>query len=83
MIKEIRVKTLVSRVSGIDSIFGLDYSLNLYRGCQHRCIYCDSRSQCYGIEEFDRDVLIKVNVIELLKHEFSRKRKVGIIGPGP
>ncbi len=82
MIKEIRVKTLVSRVSGIDSIFGLDYSLNLYRGCQHRCIYCDSRSQCYGIEEFDRDVLIKVNAIELLKHELPRKRKKGIIGTG-
>ena len=82
MIKEIRAKTLVSRISGIDSIFGLDYNLNLYRGCQHRCIYCDSRSQCYQIEHFDRDVLIKINAIELLKNELSRKRKKGIIGTG-
>jgi len=82
MIKEIRAKTLVSRISRIDSIFGLDYNLNLYRGCQHRCIYCDSRSQCYGIEHFDRDVLIKANAIELLKDELSRKRKKGIIGTG-
>ena len=82
MIKEIRAKTLVSRISGTDFIFGLDYSLNLYRGCQHRCIYCDSRSRCYGIEQFDRDVLIKVNAIELLKDELSRKRKKGIIGTG-
>ena len=82
MIKEIVAKTLVSRISKIDSIFGLDYNLNLYRGCQHRCIYCDSRSQCYGIEHFDRDVLVKVNAIEILKRELSRKRKKGIIGTG-
>ena len=82
MIKEIKAKTLISRVSGIDSIFGLDYGLNLYRGCQHRCIYCDSRSLCYGIENFDGDVLIKANAIEILRDELSRKRKKGIIGTG-
>jgi len=83
MIKEIEAKALVSRVSGIDSFFGLDYGLNLYHGCQHHCIYCDSRSQCYGIENFDRDVLIKVNAIDLLRDELPRKRKKGIIGTGP
>jgi len=82
MIKEIRAKTLVSRVKGIDTTFGLDYGMNLYRGCQHRCIYCDSRSECYGIEHFDRDVLIKVNAIDLLRDELPRKRKKGIIGTG-
>jgi DNA repair photolyase len=82
MIKEIRAKTLVSRVKGIDTTFGLDYGMNLYRGCQHRCIYCDSRSECYGIERFDRDVLIKVNAIDLLRDELPRKRKKGIIGTG-
>jgi len=82
MIKEIRAKTLVSRVKGIDTHFGLDYGMNLYRGCQHRCIYCDSRSECYGIESFDRDVLIKVNAIDLLRDELPRKRKKGIIGTG-
>lgn len=82
MIKEIVAKTLVSRVSGIDSIFGLDYGINLYRGCQHRCIYCDSRSLCYGIDNFDGDVLIKVNAIKLLRDELSRKRKKGIVGTG-
>ena len=82
MIKEITAKTLVSRVSGIDSIFGLDYGLNLYRGCQHRCIYCDSRSLCYGIENFDGDVLIKANAIDLLHDELPRKRRKGVIGTG-
>jgi len=82
VIKEIRAKTLVSRVRGLDTYFGLDYGMNLYRGCQHRCIYCDSRSLCYGIEAFDRDVLVKANAIELLENELRRKRKKGIIGTG-
>jgi DNA repair photolyase len=82
MIKEIQAKTLVSRVKGIDTYFGLDYGMNLYRGCQHRCIYCDSRSECYGIEHFDRDVLIKVNAVDLLRDELPRKRRKGIIGTG-
>ena len=62
MIREIPAKTIVSRVSGIDTYFGLDYGMNLYRGCQHHCIYCDSRSLCYGIDDFDGEVLIKTRV---------------------
>ena len=45
--------------------FGLDYNMNLYRGCCHGCIYCDSRSDCYGIENFDT-VRIKEGCIEML-----------------
>jgi len=82
MIKEIQAKTLVSRVKGIDTYFGLDYGMNLYRGCQHRCIYCDSRSLCYGIDRFDEDVLVKANAIELLGAELGRKRRKGVIGTG-
>jgi len=82
MIREIRAKTIVNRVSGIDTYFGLDYGMNLYRGCEHHCIYCDSRSLCYGIEDFDGEVLIKTNAIDLLRDELSRKRKKGIIGTG-
>lgn len=82
MIREIHAKTIINRVSGIDTYFGLDYGMNLYRGCQHHCIYCDSRSLCYGIEDFDGEVLIKTNAIDLLRDELSRKRKKGIIGTG-
>ena len=82
VIKKIQAKTLVSRVRGLDAYFGLDYGMNLYRGCQHHCIYCDSRSLCYGIEAFDRDVLIKANAIDLLEAELARKRKKGIVGTG-
>jgi DNA repair photolyase len=81
MYREIQARTLLATVSGDDPIFGLKYNLNLYRGCEHQCIYCDSRSECYGIEDF-RDVLIKVNAIELLEKELPRKRVKGTVGFG-
>ena len=55
--------------------------MNLYRGCQHQCIYCDSRSECYQIENF-ADVLVKVNAIDLLRDELPRKRTIGTVGTG-
>jgi DNA repair photolyase len=82
MIKEIEAKTLLSPVKQPDPWFGLKYSMNLYRGCQHRCIYCDSRSECYQIENFDGKVLVKANAVELLQKELARKRKKGTIGTG-
>jgi len=80
-IQEIQAKTLLATIKGPDPVFGMKYNMNLYRGCQHQCIYCDSRSECYQIEDF-RDVLVKVNAIELLEHELSRKRVKGPIGTG-
>ena len=71
MIQEIQAKTLLGHVKQPDDWFGLKYNMNLYRGCQHRCIYCDSRSECYQIENFDRDVLVKTNAIELLRKELA------------
>lgn len=81
MIHEIQAVTLLNPVKQPDTWFGLKYNMNLYRGCQHQCIYCDSRSQCYGIENF-RDVLVKVNAIDLLRQELARKRVKGTIGTG-
>jgi DNA repair photolyase len=81
MIKEITAKVLLSPVKQPDDWFGLKYNMNLYRGCQHQCIYCDSRSECYQIENFN-DVLVKANAIELLRDELSRKRVKGTIGTG-
>ncbi len=82
MIAEIQAKTLLARVKGQDDWFGLYYNMNLYRGCQHQCIYCDSRSECYQIEAFNTDVLVKVNAIDLLGRELASKRVVGTIGTG-
>ena len=48
----------------------------------HFCIYCDSRSACYQIEDFDREVLVKVNAIDLLRKELPSKRVKGTVGTG-
>jgi DNA repair photolyase len=82
MIREIQAKTLLGRVKQPDDWFGLRYVVNLYRGCQHQCIYCDSRSECYRIDDFNHDVLVKANAIDLLRNELPRKRVKGTIGTG-
>lgn len=61
--------------------FGNNYNMNLYRGCCHGCIYCDSRSECYHIENFDT-VRAKENALEILRNELRRKVRSGIIGTG-
>jgi DNA repair photolyase len=82
MIKEIEAKTLLSHVRHPDAWFGVKYNMNLYRGCEHHCIYCDSRSECYQIEDFDGELLVKANAIDLLRQELARKRVKGTIGTG-
>jgi len=81
MIKDITAKTLLSSAKHPDPWFGIKYTMNLYRGCQHQCIYCDSRSECYQIENF-ADILVKSNAIELLRAELRRKRVKGTVGTG-
>jgi len=81
MIKDIKARGILNPVRQPDDWFGLRYNMNLYRGCQHQCIYCDSRSACYQIENFS-DILVKTNAIELLRKELSRKRVKGTIGTG-
>lgn len=56
--------------------------MNLYRGCSHGCIYCDSRSNCYHMERAFEDIEVKENAIELLKDALTRKRKKCMIGTG-
>jgi DNA repair photolyase len=81
MTHQIQARVLLSRVRQPDPWFGLTYVMNLYRGCQHQCIYCDSRSECYGITDF-ADIGIKANALELLERELRRKRRKGTIGTG-
>jgi DNA repair photolyase len=82
MIKEIQAKVLLSHAKQPDPWFGIKYGMNLYRGCQHQCIYCDSRSECYQIENFNDEVLVKANAIDLLRKELASKRVKGTVGTG-
>ncbi|MEJ2758040.1 MAG: radical SAM protein [Anaerolineales bacterium] len=82
MITETEVKGILNPVRQPDDWFGLRYNMNLYRGCQHHCIYCDSRSACYQLDNFDREVVVKMNAVELLAELLPRKRVVGTIGTG-
>lgn len=56
--------------------------MNLYRGCSHGCIYCDSRSKCYHMEHAFEDIEVKENAIELLEDALAHKRKKCMIGTG-
>ena len=56
--------------------------MNLYRGCSHGCIYCDSRSRCYHMEHDFEDIEVKENAIELLEHALRHKRQKCMIGTG-
>lgn len=80
MATPIKAKTIVATVKQ-DGWFGFKYNMNLYRGCQHGCIYCDSRSSCYGIENFE-EIQYKENALELLDKELKSKRVKGTIGTG-
>lgn len=56
--------------------------MNLYRGCSHGCIYCDSRSKCYHMEHAFEDIEVKENALELLEYALKHKRKRCMIGTG-
>lgn len=56
--------------------------INLYRGCTHGCIYCDSRSKCYGFTHDFEDIEVKKNAPELLEKALRSKRKKCMIGTG-
>ncbi len=81
-ITPICAKTILSPIADPNAWFAARYNMNIYRGCEHRCIYCDSRSDCYQIADFDHELLVKVNAIELLEKELPRKRIKGTISTG-
>lgn len=56
--------------------------MNIYRGCTHGCIYCDSRSKCYNMQHAFEDIEVKSNAPELLELSLRRKRSKCMIGTG-
>ncbi|MED3024754.1 MULTISPECIES: SPL family radical SAM protein [Bacillus cereus group] len=78
---EILAKKILTRSNHPDSWFDIKYNLNIYRGCELACAWCDSRSNRYGLDNFD-NVQVKVNTVELLQRELASKRNKGVIGIG-
>lgn len=58
------------------------YGMNVYRGCSHGCIYCDSRSRCYQFTHPFEDIEVKENAPELLEKALKSKRQKCMIGTG-
>ena len=69
---KVRAKGILSSKNG----------MNIYRGCSHGCIYCDSRSNCYQMKHDFEDIEVKVNAPELLQETLRKKRKKCMIGTG-
>lgn len=69
---EVNVKGILSAKNG----------MNIYRGCLHGCIYCDSRSLCYQMKHKFEDIEVKANAVELLENALRRKRNKCMIGTG-
>ncbi len=76
----IPAKRILTRSKSTDW-FGTDHTMNLYRGCCHGCIYCDSRSECYRDDSFDT-VKVKEKALELLRDELRRKVRPAFIAMG-
>lgn len=76
----IPAKTIVTRTRN-RGWFNLEYNMNIYRGCCHGCIYCDSRSDCYQNKDFDQ-VKAKENALQIIRDDLRRKVRTGVIGTG-
>lgn len=64
------------------TILSAKNGLNLFRGCTHGCIYCDSRSDCYQINHTFEDIEVKANALDIFEQELKRRRKPCMIGTG-
>ncbi len=77
----IPAKTILSGYAENNPWFGCNYNMNIYKGCCHGCIYCDSRSECYRVDDFD-EVRAKENALALIERELKSKRRKGVVGTG-
>ena len=66
----------------VKGILSARNGMNLYRGCQHGCIYCDARSRCYQMDHVFEDIEVKENGLELLEAALRAKRRPCMIGTG-
>lgn len=76
----IPAKSIVNRAKD-PGWFGAIYNMNIYRGCCHGCIYCDSRSDCYHNTDFDR-VKAKADALRIIRDDLARRAKRGVVATG-
>ena len=76
----IPAKSIVNRAKN-PGWFGAIYNMNIYRGCCHGCIYCDSRSDCYHNTDFDR-VKAKADALRIIRDDLARRAKRGVVATG-
>lgn len=77
----VKTRTIMTKSDQGEKWFGIDYHMNLYKGCSFGCIYCDSRSDCYHIRNFDV-VKTKVDALEILETELASKGYRGVVSFG-
>ena len=77
----IPAKTIISGYTSGNAWFGNNYNMNIYKGCSHGCIYCDSRSECYRVDHFDQ-VRAKDHAVALIAAELKSRKRTGVIGTG-
>jgi len=71
-IEEVKARSLLSKRIEVDGWFHSNYSMNLYRGCQFACAYCDGMSEYYHVDEFQTHIRVKVNAPEVLRRELKK-----------
>ncbi len=77
----IPAKTIVTATKNGPGWFGARYNMNIYRGCCHGCIYCDSRSECYRNDAFDT-VQSKEDALRVIRDDLRRKAQPGVVSTG-
>ncbi len=77
----LKTRTIMTKSDQGNRWFGIDYHMNLYKGCPMGCIYCDSRCEAYHIDNFDK-VKIKENALEILEEELKSKKLKGVVSFG-
>ena len=75
-VNEQKAKSLLIKHKKVNSWFVNHYGMNLYRGCNHNCIYCDGRAENYYVKgDFAKDITVKTNALKILEKELILKTK--------
>lgn len=78
--REVEARSLTRPTGTVDAWFLGRYGMNLYRGCEHGCAYCDGRAERYYVTgDFERDIVIKRNAVAVLRRELARAREPGFV----